>query len=330
MIEGIHIVYASDENFLMPTRVSIVSAFACSKHRELLEFDILDCGISDSIWQGFVEELRSLGLTRITRHLVDMKKFADMRAYHSSLGTYARFEIPQYLRNQEWCIYVDGDTLFLSDPFDLTTFFEGDNLILGHKDIGCDTTERHQWFSLNNYVWPGEDYVCAGFLVMNLKGLRAIDFTERCFEFMARHRDVPNNDQDVLNILCSRRIGFLPDGWGVFNIEPFPKSVPYGCIHYAFGKPWSLSHKWTHCLLDSDCLWLYAARMLCNVGLRELGLSHWNVLHYYLRSMVLRALLVIVSRTRAGRHRWRMQLGYFAPCWLKVRLKRQFKQFVRQ
>lgn len=311
--ERLHLVYATDKGFLMPTKVSAASAIAHASEPGRLVIDILDCGFDDEEWQDIVGTLRKIGPTEIYRHVVDMTRFSELSSYRGNLGNYARFLIPEVLPSEGWCVYADGDTLFLDDVLSLICLCRGDVAIIGHRDI-CDDLGRQELFSSLGFKGNvANDCVCSGFLLMNLDWFRVHAMTGRLIAFL---KDVDNAnlyDQDALNILCEGCVRFLPWEWGVFNIESFEGGRIPKCVHYAFGKPWSFGVKWTRCLLDVDRLWFRAARKYCGIGFREAGTTPWQYCKRAMRSVCHRMFLRIVCLTARGRARWEKQWRYYSP-----------------
>ena len=234
----LHIVYATDKRYLFPTMVALASAVVRASRKHDLVIDVLDCGIEDSDWDVFETVVRQrLGEEfSLVRHVVDMSAYDSMKEWHTSKGIYSRLEIPQILRDVEWCVYADGDTLFTGDPFVLEGLWDCQYALMGHADVP-DVTQKN-WHLERNIPWDAEHRICAGFILMNLDWFRANDATQKCFEFISKYRP-PFNDQDALNYVCLGKIGLLPDEWGIFTYLVRPETNG-GCFHYVENRPWQL------------------------------------------------------------------------------------------
>lgn len=311
-LNNIHLVYATDMGFLLPTKVSAASAIAHSSRPRDVIIDVLDCGLDDSGWDDLVATLRKFGPSEVHRYVIDMKRFYGFKKYRGNLGVYARLDIPEIITDVDWCCYVDGDTLFLDDPLKLLRYCKGDLSLLGHKDMG-GSDEQVAWYKRNGLLWRPDDYVCAGFILMNLKWMRANNITRKCLDFLGKHTDTPLNDQDVLNIFCQDGRALLPPEWGVFNVESFVDGRIPKCVHYAFGKPWDFSVKWTRCLLDVDRLWFRAARKYCGIGICSAGATKKDYARRWLRSLAHKFFLKIVCCSKKGLDRWGNQRRYYSP-----------------
>ena len=65
-----------------------------------------------------------------------MSSLAAFRAWHGSLAAYARLFLPTLLSEVDWCLYVDGDTLFTDDPAKVLACRAEDVAIVGHTPFG--------------------------------------------------------------------------------------------------------------------------------------------------------------------------------------------------
>lgn len=313
MVDFVHIVYATDCGYFMPTMVSAASAVAKSRHPDRIVVHILDCGILDSMWEKFSNCVSRLGCANLLRHKIDMRRYNGYAKYRGGVGNYARFEIPELLDNVSWCVYADGDTLFLDDISELAKLSNDSFLLLGHRDIPNDLNKQLLY---QKYGYKGDvskDCVCSGFLLMNLKQMRECKSAEKMTDFLMAHADEPIYDQDVINIICEGRIGYLPFAWGAFNIEAFKDGETPKCMHYAFGKPWKLEVCWTHCLLDVDRLWFRAAKKYCGIGITEAGATRKQFWRRMMRSLFHRLFLSVVCCFESGRQRWGRQRRYYSP-----------------
>ena len=253
----------------MPTMVAAASVLAWVKDVSFVQIHVLDTGIADVGWDDFEKNLRGhFGqASRLTRHKIDQTLFSGFKTWHGSVGTYARLLIPDLIPDADWCVYCDGDTLFTDNPLKLQQVFDAQFAIQGHADwqISEMNRSRKEWFERNGLGWVPEQYVCAGFLLMNLDWFRKNDGAKRCLDFIRRHPDVVHPDQDALAYVCRGHIGVLPDEWGRFSWDAFRNGRP-SCLHYASDLPWKLMMNRYRDYNDAHKLWFSYAEKL--VGLR--------------------------------------------------------------
>lgn len=278
MNDTLHLIYATDEGYLIPTFVSAVSAVLWASDKSALRIVILDIGIADPKWLDFEQRLRRAGGEKflLYRHKVDVSKFMDFKSYKGSLGTYARLDIPRIFPDLSWCVYADGDTLFTDDPLKLREVYDSRYAIQGQPDNeNWDYDEtgvslKQRWFERNGLGWNSSQYVCAGFLLMNLDWFRSNNGTERCLCFLKEYPDCKNHDQDALSYVCRGYVSFINDRWGILSRNAFLRGKP-GCIHYAADAPWKLMSSRRKDYNDAHKLWF-------DFAYRHLGLGFVDLL----------------------------------------------------
>lgn len=264
MSAQLHLVYATDANYLLPTEVSARSALVKASRPADLVVHILDCGIPDDQWVSFAGRM-----PQAVRHQIDLSLFQHFRKWHGSLAAYARLCIPELLQNVTWCVYADGDTLFADDPFRLETLYDSGTALFGRAD---PITVQPAWFKKHGLKFPENRYVCSGFIVMNLDWFRVHHASIRCLSFLREHPDAPFPDQDALNWLCCGYIRLLPQLWGVFSGAAFGvRGEKPGCIHYVGELPCKLPWKWHLGYTDAAALWFVAAKAMLGMSRRDAG-----------------------------------------------------------
>lgn len=270
----LHLVYATDVNFLLPVGASLCSARLLASRPEDLFIHILDCDIPDDKWDAWVTSLRkAIPNLSLIRHRMDMEHFKSFRAWHGSFAAYARLDLPQLLPDVDWCLYVDGDTLFYDDPFILQPYCDNTIPILGHYDRPFSL---HPWYE----QWKREGleftYFCSGFILMNLAWFRANNGTQRCLDFLREHPETRAPDQDALNELSKGQSKMLPEAWGVFPREAFFADWP-GCVHYAAALPTKTAFNRTYGFPDITAAWFVFAKTVLGVSVQEAcGVPRWK------------------------------------------------------
>ncbi|MBR5153449.1 MAG: glycosyltransferase family 8 protein [Alphaproteobacteria bacterium] len=111
--------------------------------------------------------------------------YADAKLGTWSDAIYWRCMLPALLPQIDQILYADVDTVFLSDLRDVNEIDFGDNLIAGCFDK------------------PG--YINSGFMVMNLKQIRAENKYPQMIDW-ARNNLTKYPDQDMINHICRGRI----------------------------------------------------------------------------------------------------------------------------
>lgn len=287
----LHLVYASDANYVHIVEMAIASACVLASRPNDLIVHVLDCGIPDEMWEAFVNRLTSAlsVCPHFVRHVIDMGMFQEASAWHGSLAPYARLKLPSLLPDVEWCVYADGDTLFVSDPFELQACYNPAISIQGHLDPPKARQDTQAWCKERGLRLESPNYICSGFVIMNLRRFRERDLECKCLTLLATYDPVPFVDQGVLNILCDDDKGVLPEGWGVPTPEAFAGQGAKS-IHFIgeFGvHPWEpgfLLRKGGYC--DAMLAWYACAKALFGRSRYEVSktpCSVWYVRHFCTR-----------------------------------------------
>ena len=295
----IHIAYATDEGYLMPTLVAAASAVAWASERAKIVIHILDVGVSDERWVWFYKRLRLLGDEfGLKRHVIDESRFLGMRRWHGSLAAYARIFLADLLPNIEWCVYCDGDTLFTDNPLNLIKIFDSNCAIQGHSDwLGANGLKnRIKWYETKGLIFDYRQYFCSGFILLNLKWFRENDGVRKCLNFLSEYPDAICPDQDALAVVCRGHIGWVPDEWGLFScyVGTGNKLRP-SCIHYANELPWDFRFNWHVGYYDVRLLWVKYAWSLLRLRPADFGGPgntgwYWRMVYRYLIMFVSYAL----------------------------------------
>lgn len=234
----IPVVYASDENFLKQTYVSIYSVLANRKENYELKFYILvpeGCEKQkyNEHWEFLNYSIEYISIS--TNYFQNVK----MLMQHISKPTYYRLLIPMLLPELDKCVYLDGDTICLCDIKELFAVELENNLLAGAMGavIPFDTAYKEKVLNVPDATY----YINAGVLVMNLKQMREENKIE---EFLIySEKQLPCQDQDVLNICCYNRIHLLPLKYNIYNtafnmsVEMLMERYKREEIEEAFAKP---------------------------------------------------------------------------------------------
>lgn len=298
-LNKLHIVYATDDAYLKLVTASAVSAIRQAATPEALVLHILDCGISDERWEWFVAQVGPT--TSVHRHRIEMERFSAFRAWHGSLATYARLFLPTLLPEADWCLYVDGDTLFTDDPAKAFVSRADDVAIVGPEDNA--SPQSRAWFAQQGFQKDWTHYFCAGFILINLAWFRAHNGTQWCMDFLRAHPDAPFPDQDALNLYCEGHIRLFPTGWGVLSERMSDCDTP-GLIHYVVDLPTKMRFRWRDGFRDVTAVWVNFARVVLGMSVREsCGIPRWKWMLGRAYNHALRVAVAVIGRTPFGR-RW--------------------------
>jgi lipopolysaccharide biosynthesis glycosyltransferase len=263
----ITVVYASDNNYVTPTIVSITSILINKNHDTFYEIFILDDCISDKNkikfnWSNFKD---SYSIEFLQVDLTEFKKDDFYRLW--APATFARYFICDLLIEHDKCLWLDGDTIIQSDLTELYNTELNDNYLGGVKSPTNNynvAKEDHTILSRDKYILK---CVNAGVLLLNLKELRWGVGGGKTFlrETLNAAAALPPKsvvtDQDIFNLLLSDKFVYLPLKYNfyIYNVDlPYKEYIyPYcfsqevikeaflhpAIIHYTVSeKPWAYSN----------------------------------------------------------------------------------------
>lgn len=248
----IPVVFSSDHNFIMPTYVAIASMLAHSSRR---------CGIyllvADDVTADDKDMLRELA----ARHdsLIEFISVGDIFdntfcVRGITKATYFRLLIPWIIPDRDRVVYLDGDIVVTGDIAELYDYpVEEDKLICGIRTPGFSTNKKIRKEITGNGL-DFREYINAGILIFNSRLLREENFKPVFLSHIDKQYSF--QDQDILNITCKGRIGYLPMKFnytGIVRPEIRDLFLEMGLatpeqldeaartpviIHYAGAKPW--------------------------------------------------------------------------------------------
>jgi lipopolysaccharide biosynthesis glycosyltransferase len=171
-----------------------------------------------------------------------------------TVGIYYRLMLPQFLPHLDKIIYSDVDVIFCNAMEEADQVDLRDHLIAGVKDtFNLSKAERRK--KRKYKLLDDRQYLCSGFLIMNLKALRNQSLYNTWIE-LSKNKSFNYPDQDILNYTCRGRklslhlkYSFIPMGQkgynkclreNVFLRQEYEEATNKPTIlHYAGLKPWN-------------------------------------------------------------------------------------------
>lgn len=212
------------------------------------------CLVSEDIPQRQQDKLVSLAGGRMVFRYVNLSgsmadAYVDPR--YSEAASY-RLLLPEILPDYDTVIYIDCDVVVRNDLSALYRGIKLDGFLLAAVFETPIEGQAERWTSIG---CNPEAYFNSGFLVMNLRQMRAESTSAK---FMAELRTdwLEFPDQDVLNKVCQGRVFPLPPVYNsirtfflpqykssflsVYPEEDWLAVQEHGTIHYTGGKPWNI------------------------------------------------------------------------------------------
>ena len=252
--ELLHIVVASDDLFSMPLTVAARSAILRAANPAAVRVTVIDCGISERNRRRIKDSLTVDGAqVSIVAFTHVIPESALQGGVIPSAATFARLFAADYMPDADRAVYLDSDTIALTDLAALVDLLEPGMLVAGVADGQGDGQARNidRLLPLLPTTGPGSGaspYINAGVLVMDLAAWRREGVTQRLQELVDT-TPMRFADQDAINIVCAGRVQTLPSVWNTqthllssgAGSRPTETDVDTKIVHYTNRpKPWHL------------------------------------------------------------------------------------------
>jgi len=226
----IPVAMATDDNYAMPTLVSMISALKNSDKNTFLKFYVL---VPNEFSKDNKEKFQKLSKIFKNCSITLITMFEEYtNSYKGRWGKamFYRLKLPDLLKNEKKCIYLDSDTLVLKD---LQEFYNLniDNYYLAGVPDGYRLKED---YAKEIGIKDMKSYICSGVLLWNLEKCRKDNIVEKFDEFIAQKVDKEKvcrfPDQDTINAVCYGKIYEMPFKFGAIVGFLCPKN--YSDISY--------------------------------------------------------------------------------------------------
>ncbi len=211
---SIPIAMATDNNYVVPTLVSIVSASENADPATRLKFYIMVTSDFSEENKDKVQKL-SENLANCEITLIDMgDAFKDFEKSNWGTAMYYRLKVGSVLKDERKCIYLDSDTLVLKDLTEMFNLDIGDNYVAGTPD-GFRLCKDHAG---ELEIADMSQYICSGSLLWNLDKVRTDNIEEKFEQFLKKSSEKGKKlifpDQDAINAVCYGKIMDMPFRYG--------------------------------------------------------------------------------------------------------------------
>lgn len=181
------------------------------------------------------------------------------------ITVYFRLWAPSIFQNYDKILYLDSDLVALADVADLYGEELDDALVAAAHDFKFENELRDSDSSVGNRFLENakrcrisfgttEPYFNSGVMVMNLHAMRAEE-TQRDFIVTSRLVVQPLlPDQDVLNLVCRKRVKFIEPVWNFVEWMDEAKRPDAKVLHFAAKKPWHFRYAGG----NGGSYWLYS------------------------------------------------------------------------
>lgn len=243
------VVIAFTPNYFVPAATMLRSLLDSSEGA----FHVI-CLVTEDIPVRMQEKLLRMGEGRLEMEYLNLggrlaEVYTDPR--YSEAASF-RLLLPDLLPDYDSVLYIDCDIIVRQNVTRVYHDTPLQDAYLGVVREAAIEQQAERWKALG---CNPKEYFNSGFLLMNLRQMRADDMTAQFIE--ASKTDwLEFPDQDVLNIVCrgnvvalepvynSIRTFFLPqyraDFLNVYTADDWLRVQREGNIHYTGGKPWNI------------------------------------------------------------------------------------------
>lgn len=256
----IPVVFSADHNFIMPTGVAIYSMLDSNRESAFDIFILQGDDVSDGDRKSLSDMLTGFS-SRISFITPDDCFSKSYEIREISCACYFRLLIPWLIPQYDRVIYLDGDIIVKSDISSLLDLSDNSDIpVYGVRTPGF-TLESEYSQHISSLGLKSNKYVNSGILVLNSKVMREMNLRDEILKYT--DKQFLFQDQDILNIVCKDKIGWLPlkynrapslekkdrDRLYAANVttpEEFEEALKNPVvIHYAGPKPWkTFTYHW--------------------------------------------------------------------------------------
>ena len=197
-----HIVYITDENYVLPTLVSLNSLVANTPPHVHIQVHVIAVEVSERSRKKF-SEIHS-GSVSVQAH--DFKdEYADFGIEHFYVSKSAlfKFRLPEIFHDLDRILYIDGDII-------LNKGFEK---IFEHDISSCYAAVVQDMFISTHTNWAEklghEKYFNSGMLYLNIARMRQDSCTQKLIEYKKNETDHSFMDQNALNVVLGDNVLYL-------------------------------------------------------------------------------------------------------------------------
>lgn len=255
-MKTIPIFFASNDKYVPYLDVAILSIIKNASPENNYEITILKTDISDENQTKLLrhnKENVTIKFYDVKNILEPIKKILpDM--FHYTLAAYYRLFIETAFPQYEKAIYLDCDLVLLTDIAELYNQDIGDNLVAAVYEQNTHRGANFTEYVKNILGIPPHTYFNSGVMLMNLKEFRKNKVQDQFIHMLTTYNfDCLAPDQEYLNVICHKKVKYLPTGWNKHSF-PEPPEGELKLCHFALSnKPWHYKDT-----VNGEYFWNYA------------------------------------------------------------------------
>lgn len=199
-----------DENYVIPTKVTISSMLYSSKSGAFFEIHIFCNRELSNVGRDKLTELEEKhGQLQLFFHeIADSLLEGASTTAHISVASYYRLYISKFIKADR-CLWVDGDMLISEDLYEVYNIDLDGFYVAGIRDMTVRIrTEEFLQYAEYLQIPTMDEYINAGFTLFNIRQIRKDGLDEKFISSIST--GYKYMDQDIINKYCYGKIKHLP------------------------------------------------------------------------------------------------------------------------
>ena len=273
-LKTIPIFFSFDNNYVEPGAVAFYSLLNKAKKDVFYEMYVLHSDITEEkqqLLKDIVSKKENGNLTFINTDgfLADFWENGSFNFKSSNskftVDTIVRCFGAKFFPQYDKIIYSDVDIIFADDISELYEIDMDEKYIAGVKNPFAKYSEQElSHLKPEHYEMLRDKYIAGGIWVMNLKKIREDNLENKMVEVINDDTIIKRwNDQDIVNIACEGKVGFIPLNYISYPYmidllenpdftsdytreELYDSIINPKIIHFAANKPWNSDPKYSN------------------------------------------------------------------------------------
>ena len=213
-MENLHVLYATNSNYLTVTLASILSLIENGGISKLHVHMMVENFLT-SDYQNIELFFKHYPQATVQLYPIDSLNLAQygIPFWHGTQVANSRLFFQEIMKSSldtiDYLLYLDADTIIVGDLTSLEQYTEGIYVVR-------DETTYSYYDKLNHL----DDYFNSGVMYIHLDTWKKMDYQTKIIDFILKNKDIPLTypDQDILNCVLNHQIEWLPLS---YNLSPF-------------------------------------------------------------------------------------------------------------
>ena len=259
MIKEIPIFYACDDAFAKYTIVSLSSMIKNASKDYIYKIYILHTDISKEMMDktlALENDNFKISFVSVDKYLRSISKKLPLRHYYSKT-TYYRLFIAEMYPQYDKALYIDSDTIVLSDISELYNTDVSNHYLAGCREQAMEQVDVYGTYVEKVIGISRHSFFNAGIILINCKKFRDDKVLDKFIHYLGIYDFIVTQDEDYLNLVCKDNVLWLDQKWNTELTDGLNYSYNIkeaNILHFIMvNKPWHY-----HGCRGADIYWDYA------------------------------------------------------------------------